>query len=94
MTTMDGNPGMLQFLAWKLNRLAKAREANKATRTLTWLQATIRLVLQLGGFAGLTTAAFILHIAAGCAVAGISCFVLSWLTTTTSEDSPQQTQRR
>lgn len=35
--------------------------------------------LMLAGFACLVVAAFILHIVAGLVIAGLSCFILEWL---------------
>lgn len=88
MTSLE-NPSIGQFLVYKLGKaLAKKERARDATRTHTWVQTTIRLILQLAGFACLTYAGFVWHIVAGLVVAGISCFVLSWLTTT-NEEAPK-----
>ena len=98
MATVDSSVGIVEFALWKVSKRASARAQNKATHAITWVQATIRLVLQLAGFASLTVGAFHAHIVAGYIVGGLSFFALSWLMTTTpagtNTDSPQQTQRR
>lgn len=91
MATMETNPTFLQFLAWKLGK-AMDRKADKAkNRSVTVMQATIRLMLHIVGFSCLTLAAFLWSIIAGLVVAGISCFVFSWLlsTTATVPERPQ-----
>lgn len=98
MATVDSSVGITEFALWKLSKRVTARARTKETRAVTWVQTTVRLMLHLAGFAGLTIGAFTLHIAAGYVVGGLSCFALSWLMTTTEDntktDSPQQTQRR
>ena len=80
----DANPGLGQFLLWKLNKAMTRRERAKereGTYTRTWIGVTIRLMMHLAGFGCLTFAGFTVSITAGLVVAGISCFVLSWLST-------------
>lgn len=97
MATVDSSVGILEFALWKVSKRATERARTKEIRAVTWVQATVRLMLHLAGFTGLTVGAFTLHIAAGYIVGGLSCFALSWLMTTPADsntDSPQQTQRR
>jgi len=72
------------FLAMKVARSAVSRtkrETKEGNRALAVLNATIRLVTQLAGFLFLTWAGFSFNMQAGLIVAGISCFVFSWLIT-------------
>jgi len=98
MTTFESNPSFSQFFAWKLGKaISKRNERSKlATNALSWMQATIRIVLQLSGFGFLTYAGFQWSTIAGLVIAGMSCFVLSWLLTTTASPSqrPNQTDTR
>lgn len=98
MATVDSRVGIVEFALWKLSKGVSERARIKETRAVPWVQGFVRLMLHLAGFVGLTIGAFNAHIVAGYAVAGLSCFALSWLLTTTpagkSSDSPQQTQRR
>lgn len=84
MVTMETNPSLLTFLAFKINkaiaRRASSREASTRTRTL--YQAIVRLLFHLSGFACLTVAGFAFSFIAGMVVAGICCFVMSTLLTT------------
>lgn len=101
--TWDTEPTPMQYFLWKLNKRSKERKEAKrikqGTRTLTPITALMRLVLNVAGFGFLTFAGFWWNILAGLVVAGLSCFALSWLTTTsdtdTTDDSntPQRTQR-
>lgn len=97
MTTLDNNPGVLQFLLWKAtNAAAQRRDRRRTAATaLTGIQAIIRLVLTVAGFSLLTWAGFSWNMTAGLVVAGLSCFILAWLTVpdTNTAHSPQQTRR-
>lgn len=79
MATLEGNPGLGQLLHWKLGKVLEEKQSKTSTRTYSRLSSLLRLVLHLAGFSGLTAGAWVLHIAAGLAVAGISCFILSRL---------------
>lgn len=94
MTTMEV-PTLGQFITLRVAKFfAKREKATQAsTYAPTWFQSVIRLVMQLAGFSCLTYAGFLWHPAAGFIVAGISCFLLSWLTTgngRTDAPKPQQ----
>jgi len=92
VTTLD-NPSISQFLVFKLGKaITKRKEAksNVATRAHTWVLTTIRLIAHLAGFGCLTFAGFTVSMTAGLIVAGLSFFVLSWLSTQTA-DSPKAT---
>lgn len=89
--TFESNPSFGQFALWKLGKImAKRERAREATHAPTWFQTTIRLMMQLCGFGCLTFAGFTVSITAGLIVAGIACFVLSWLST----GRPQETEKR
>lgn len=94
MTTFDdANPTFTQFLLWKVGKRVTQRERTKereGIRTLTWIGATIRLMMHLAGFGCLTFAGFTVNMTAGLIVAGFSFFVLSWLNTNTA-NRPQST---
>ena len=81
MTTYDGVPSFGTFLAMKfVNRVSRAKaSAKEGNRARTLMQAIVRLVLHLAGFSALTWAGFSWNMTAGLIVAGLSCFVLSWL---------------
>jgi hypothetical protein len=85
MTTFDdANPSLSQFLFWKLGKALSKRDKAKTregTRAYTWVQVIVRLMAQLAGLGSLTLAGFTVNITAGLIVAGISFFILSWLST-------------
>ncbi len=89
--TTETMPTVGQFflmkLASKLRNQGVAREGS--TRAHAWIQTLIRLVLHVAGFGCLTYAGFIWHPAAGFVVAGLSLFLLSWLTTSRGTPTPQ-----
>jgi hypothetical protein len=80
MATLDSAPTLTQFLVMKLaaRRTRVAREA----MARTWIGATVRIMWHLAGFSSLTIAGFMWDMIAGFVVLGISCFVMSTLTTT------------
>lgn len=86
---LSGNPSWRSVLAAKLARSAQARSesATRRTESQSWLQSMVRLLLHLGGFACLTLAGFSFNFAIGMVIAGLSCFVFSWLTSTQSNNS-------
>jgi hypothetical protein len=84
---VDQNPTIPQFLLWKASKVIGRKKANARTHTRTWVLTTIRLVMQLAGFGSLTVAGFTWNMIAGYVVAGLSCFLLSWLTTSDPEKS-------
>lgn len=89
--TTEALPTFSQYLAMKLASKAKNRARRvelASTRVPAFIQAIARLVLHLVGFGCLTLAGFTLSMAAGLVIAGISCFVLSWLNTS----NPQTTE--
>lgn len=96
MIDMGMQPSVGQFLLMKL----AARRARKAERfsyrVPAFIQASIRLMLHLAGFGCLTYAGFTWNITAGLIIAGVSFFVLSWLSngTTSETDQPTMEVRR
>lgn len=90
MTTMDV-PTFGQFVTLRLAKyFAKKEKANEATNHASaWFQTVIRLVLHIAGFGCLTYAGFIWHPVAGFVAAGISCFLLSWVTTSGNSSAPK-----
>jgi hypothetical protein len=88
MVAMDGNPSLLQMIAWKVGKAATARRDRVATQPANWLRATVRLILHLAGFGCLTIAGFMWTMAIGMIVAGLSCFALSWLATSRGFNPP------
>src|SRR5688572_33134581 len=91
MTTMDV-PTVGQFLTLRMAKFFDKRgEAKRATHAGTWIQTVTRLVMHLAGFSCLTYAGFLWHPVAGFVVAGFSCFVLSWLTTSNQPASARPT---
>lgn len=84
---VDQNPSVIQFLFWKLGKALSKKKATAHARTRTQFQSIIRLMLQVGGFCLLTIAGFTWHIIAGYVIAGLSCFLLSWLTTSEPNSS-------
>lgn len=98
MTTMDSNTSLRNMVAfWIANHLrAKTmaeKEAKKASRALSPMLAFIRLMLHLSGFGLLTYAGFEWSTIAGLVIAGMSCFLISWLVTSPSQ-RPNQTDTR
>lgn len=95
MVAMDGNPSLLQFLAYKLGKAMDRSITKKATRTRSAMQTMVKLVLHIVGFSCLTLAGFSWSITAGWVVAGLSCLVLSPLITTPAAepDRPSPTLR-
>ena len=92
MTTYEGVPSLGTFLAMKLtNRISRTRAKEREATPRTWVQTIVRLVLHLAGFSTLTMAGFTWNMTAGLIVAGLSCFVLSWLMSTSSENETAKT---
>lgn len=91
MTTMD-IPARGTFLYWLGNVIAKRGEKAMRARTeaRTWVQTTVRLVLHLAGFSCLTVAGFSVSFVAGMITAGVCCFLLSWLFTSSSTENINQ----
>ncbi len=79
MTTIDGIPGFRDYAVMRLASAAKKRAHTTAQVSGNALQAIVRVVLHIAGFALLTLAGFQFNIIAGYIVAGISCFVFSTL---------------
>ena len=94
MTTMDV-PTVGQFLTLRMAKFfANRGKGKEATHAPVWFQTVTRLVMHLAGFSCLTYAGFIWNPVAGFVVAGLSCFLMSWLTTgrqatTTPTNRPQ-----
>jgi hypothetical protein len=94
MTTVE-MPTIRQYLAFKAltamqraTRTKRVPEGERPARpALAMAQAFLRLVLHLAGFAALTSAGFYWNMIAGLVVAGLSCFVLSTLTTSRAGDN-------
>lgn len=85
MAVLD-NPTFLQAIAYVIAKKAEKTKPVKAKNyTRTWVQTTMRLTLHIAGFALLTYAAFSWNITAGYALAGLSCFALSWLNSNTAQ---------
>lgn len=91
MTTVD-NTSIPTLIAYKLVRRMEANTRTKQTRAQVQamdtharmvyrFQAFIKLIMTLAGFVCLTAAGFTWCTPAGFVVAGISCLILSWLTT-------------
>jgi hypothetical protein len=95
VTTMDEVPSLTSVIGIKIAaRLASRSKRKASNRPRTWMQTTVRLILHVAGFACLTYAGFMWDNIAGMCAAGISCFALSWLTTSgssTINDNPQST---
>lgn len=81
-------PTFREFTLMRLTANAKKRARKKEMVRANSLLSSLRIVLHLAGFALLTIGAFELNIIAGYAVAGISCFVLSTLTTGGADSAP------
>lgn len=97
MTTVDGNPSLVQFLHWKIGKVLSRRERIKAAtkegaQAGQWFIAFVRVVLHMAGLSSLTIAGFSWSITAGWVAACLSCFVLSWLVAPT--DQTGQSDRR
>lgn len=96
MTTYEGVPSMSTYLSMKLaNRISRTRRreaSHTPNRVQAWMQAFVRLVATLAGFALLTWAGFTLNMTAGLITAGLSCFVFAWLMndTSTVTDKPDR----
>lgn len=74
---------MRDFLAAKIHSKIVARRSSMqvSNHVTAVLNAIVRVILHVAGFALLTLAAFQWNMIAGLAVAGISCFVFSTLMT-------------
>lgn len=103
MATIDAETNIRTILAfWLANRLRAKTQAEKASKrqararnnTGPWYIATIKLMLNLAGFGLLTYAGFEWSTIAGLVIAGISCFVVSWLVTSGPEQRPNRTEDR
>lgn len=97
MSTIVDAPSMteavkLNIAKWLLQR-KRTKEESTRTQLDVW-QRLMRLVWHVAGFTLLTVAGFYAHMIAGFVVAGISCFLMSRLTTVpTNQESPVNTVR-
>jgi hypothetical protein len=73
------NPSITRYALWKATKALDKRKGHTRAQARTWIQNSVRLVLQVAGFSLLTIAGFTWHIVAGYVIAGLSCFVFSWL---------------
>lgn len=82
MSTVD----VPSFTGFVLARIA-ARKRNRAmaVNARTILQSIVRIVWHVAGFSSLTYAAFLWDMRAGFVVLGISCFIMSTLTTASND---------
>jgi len=99
MTTMEDVPSIREYFGFKLASAVAKRKKVKQSTVPALYESIVRLMLHLAGFGCLTYAGFQWTIMAGFIVAGISCFLLSTLTTRKSQDDndsnqPQQPQFR
>lgn len=82
MATITDTTPLWQILLFKATQ-SKTKRRNPAlgmNRVRVWVVSLARLVLTLSGFGFLTWGMFTWDIVAGLITAGLSCFVLSWLT--------------
>jgi hypothetical protein len=77
---IPNNPTWRDLIAVKLANRSRTRRDAVATNARTWVQELVKLLMHVGGFACLTIAGFSFSFRAGMIVAGVSCFVFSWLT--------------
>lgn len=91
MTTLD-TPTFTGFI---IARMA-ARKRNKAMAATarTMLQTIVRIVWHIAGFSSLTYSAFLWDMRAGFVVLGISCFIMSALTTTSNDTNQSDPMAR
>jgi hypothetical protein len=93
MVTMGNTPTLGQFILMKLaakrERRREESQVGIIPRTYMWFSSIVRLMAQLAGFSLLTIAGFEWHIIAGYVIAGLSCFVFSWLQSGTNHMQPQ-----
>ena len=96
MTTYANElPTTRDFLAAKVHSsLTRKRTRRVSTPVTAVLNAIIRVMLHLAGFALLTLAAFQWNIIAGLAIAGVSCFVMSTLLTTNTAATGDELEGR
>jgi hypothetical protein len=90
MTTMDV-PTLGEFATLRMAKFFAKRQAREANHAGAWIQTVVRLVFHLAGFSCLTYAGFLWHPAAGFVVAGLSFFLLSWVTTSNQPASARPT---
>lgn len=84
MATYEGIPGPLTYIQMQLAKRISARK-ERVNRTPILFQVMLRLLLHIAGFSCLTYAGFQWNITAGMIVAGLSCFIFSWLFASGSE---------
>lgn len=93
MTTMDV-PTFGQFVTLRMAKFVGERgKAKQVAHAGTWIQTVTRLVMHLAGFSCLTYAGFLWHPVAGFVAAGLSWFLLSWLTTGKQQSATQPVNR-
>lgn len=67
--------------------MMRRRERRSLSLPRTWIQTLVRLVLHIAGFSCFTIAGFSVSLPAGMIVAGVSCLILSYLST--KNDDPR-----
>lgn len=78
MTTFEQAPTLSRYLALRLATRSATRSKRRALPR-TWVQAIVRLMMTLAGFACLTYAGFTFNMTLGWVIAGVSCFAFTWL---------------
>lgn len=66
--------------------MMRRRERRSLNLPRTWIQSLVRLTLHIAGFSCFTIAGFSVSLPAGLIVAGVSCLILSYLST--KSDAP------
>ena len=87
MVTYEGIPTFQSYLAMRLAKAVSKRKERQSTAR-PWITTIVRLALHIAGFSLLTWAGFTWNMPAGLITAGISCFVLSHLATS-SDTAPE-----
>lgn len=83
--TVETLPSFREFAFMRLAKMARKQSSVRKVNLPAIMQGIVRLVLHLAGFSLLTIGAFGINMIAGYCVAGLSCFVLSTLLTSTPE---------
>lgn len=98
LTNEQGVPTLKRFVAYKIGKALDRKGNGAKAKAYKRVQLTnlARLLLHLTGFVCLTIAGFSAtmpaNIPVGFVVAGLSCFAMSWLSTSSPVDDDDQTE--
>lgn len=82
---LDGQPTIREYILLRL--ASKRAKKDRTIPNIPWMLHTVRVLLHIGGFTLLTIAGWKFSIILGISIAGLSCFVMSYLFTSKTNNA-------